>query len=170
MKQFKADKLATKIYKTLLEDVSNGGSGLTRHEIQKSIRMNPDNAQWGAAMKKVRLQVETELDLIVPETNSELGYRYMITDDPNMVVPGMLIDARKVATHTKKIAQKQRFVQERENQLDNRLNAGVVKQVGIIVQMQELVEQAAQNTNQQLRDLMDARREARSEDKAAEAS
>ena len=82
----------------------------------------------------------------------------------------LLIDARKVATHTKKIAQKQRFVQERENQLDNRLNAGVVKQVGIIVQMQELVEQAAQNTNEQLRDLMDARREARTEDKAAEAS
>ena len=163
MQKFKADRHTTKVYNMLLEDFTQGGNGLTRSEMEARLRREFNQAQWSAIMKKVRNRVMESMGLMIPDTGRELGFRYFITDDPNAVIPGMLVKLRSQATNTSKIMREREYIRLRDDSLDKRMNGRVLQHADIIIKMNELVEQSMSLVDENLRDAMDERVEIRKE-------
>lgn len=159
MSQFKADKYTTRIDNILLEDFNEGGNGFTRDEIQGKVGKRFKDDQWQSVMKKVRNRVVDELGLMIPRATIEGGFAYKITDDPNELIPGALMNMRTIASNTAQAAREQRFIELREGKLDPAINGPVYEQMKILSEGQQLMERSMSLMNHNLRQEMDERRE-----------
>lgn len=159
MSQFKADKYTTRVYNILLEDFNEGGNGFTRDEIQGKVGKRFKDNQWQSVMKKVRNRVVEELGLMIPRATIEGGFAYKITDDPNELVPGALVNMRTIASNTAQSAREQRFIELRESMLDPTINGPVYEQMKILSESQQLMERSMSLLSSNLRQEMDERKE-----------
>ena len=154
------------VYNVLNQNCISGGNPMTRWEIQGEIRREFNDAKWSSIMRAVREKV-VKNGMIVPNACLENGYTYQITDDPNAVVPGMLMDLRKQSTIRRKTLRDREFIRKREGQLNSRLNSRVMELADIALGMEELLERNMKITNDSLRDAMDERRESMSDEAEA---
>lgn len=159
MQNFKADKYTTRVYNILAKDFETGGNGFTRSEIEKKVGKRFKDQQWRAVMKKVRERVSTAFGLVIPRATIEGGWVYKITDDPNELVPGALINMRTIASNTEQSIKDQRFMELREDKLDPTINGPVFEQMKILSESQQLLERSMQIVNANLRRNMDERRD-----------
>lgn len=157
MQNFKADKYTTRVYNILVGDFEKGGHGFTRQDIQSRVGKRFKDQQWRSVMKKVRERVSTSLGLVIPRATLEGGWVYKITDDPNELIPGALINMRTIASNTQQSIKDQRFMELREDKLDPYINGPVFEQMKILSESQQLLERSMGIVNENLRRNMDLR-------------
>lgn len=151
---------ARRVYKLLTTDYIEGRSPRTRSEIQRELYSEFTQGEWAAIMRLCNKWVNEKLNLTIPRATAENGFVYGITDDPNDVVPGLLLGLRQQSGLRKRTAQEREFIRRRSDRIDDRLNGKVLELADIVLETESLVMRTMGVVDDTLRDQMDERRDA----------
>lgn len=145
-----------RVYQILLDNFQNGLPGMVREDIEAKARKR-FGATWGLVIREAR-RLALEDDLIIPRATMEGGWVYEVTDDPNKVMPGMLIGIRQTHGMREAAFSDRDFIRRRESELNPNVNGSALELADLALDAEKLVQRATAAVQGQLTEAMATRR------------